>query len=98
MERQSRPSDAQLDQLGVHPPLTRGSRTSRLLSEKLDKGHAKGLTDAELRLFACWIDLGIPFCGDYEEANLWNDADRARWKTCVEKRRRDCCGAELPRR
>ena len=70
-----------------HPPLTRGSRTSRLLSEKLDKGHAKGLTDAELRLFACWIDLGIPFCGDYEEANLWNDADRARWKGCCEKRR-----------
>jgi hypothetical protein len=33
----------------------------------------------------------VPFCGDYEEANLWNDADRARWKTCVEKRRRDCC-------
>ncbi len=74
-----------------HPPLTRGSRTSRLLSEKLDKGHAKGITDAELRLFSCWIDLGVPFCGDYEEANLWDDADRARWKTCVEKRRRDCC-------
>ena len=74
-----------------HPPLTRGSRTSRLLLEKLDKGHAKGITDAELRLFSCWIDLGVPFCGDYEEANLWNDADRARWKTCVEKRRRDCC-------
>ena len=74
-----------------HPPLKRGSRTSRLLSEKLDKGHAKGLTDAELRLLACWIDLGVPFCGDYEEANLWNDADRARWKTCVDKRRRDSC-------
>ena len=59
-------------------------------TEKLDKGHAKGITDAELRLFSCWIDLGVPFCGDYEEANLWDDADRARWKTCVEKRRRDC--------
>ena len=41
-----------------------------------------------------WIDLGIPFCGDYEEANLWNDADRARWKGCCEKRRAGRTDAE----
>lgn len=70
------------------PPLTRGSRTSKLFTEKLDRGHAPGLTDAELRTLACWVDLGVPFCGDYEEAAVWSDADRKIWYNCVEKRKR----------
>lgn len=67
-------------------PCTCGSRTSRLFSEKLDRGHAPGLTDAELRTLACWVDLGVPFCGDYEEGAAWNAADHARWNACMEKR------------
>ena len=68
------------------PPLVNGSRVSRLFTEKLDKGHCKGITDAEKRTIACWIDLGIPFCGDYEEGADWTDAERKRWETCCRKR------------
>lgn len=70
------------------PPLSRGSCTSRLFTEKLDKGYAPGLTDAELRTLACWLDLGVPFCGDYEEGALWNAGDHATWRRCVQKRER----------
>ena len=68
------------------PPLVNGSRVSGLFTEKLDKGHCKAITDAEKRTLACWIDLGIPFCGDYEEGAAWSDADRARWEACRRKR------------
>lgn len=61
------------------PPLVNGSRVSRLFTEKLDKGHAKGITDDEKRTIACWVDLGIPFCGDYFEANAWNEKELGRW-------------------
>ena len=70
------------------PPLANGSRVSRLFTEKLDKGHAKGITDAEKRTIACWIDLGIPFCGDYFEANDWNEKELERWNYFSEKRKR----------
>ena len=69
------------------PPLVNGSRVSRLFTEKLDKGHAKGITEKEKRTLACWVDLGVPFCGDYKEGADWTDAECARWKSCVEKRR-----------
>lgn len=68
-----------------HAPRTRGSGASALFA-KLDAGHAPGLTEEEKRLLACWTDLGVPFCGDYEEGAAWSDADRARWETCRRKR------------
>ena len=68
------------------PPLTYGSRTSRLFTERLDKGHGKGITDAEKRVLACWVDLGVPFCGDYEESAVWDEKDRAFWDYYTKKR------------
>ena len=68
------------------PPLTNGSRVSRLFTELLDKSHAKGVTDAEKRKLACWIDLGVPFCGDYTESNTWNAHELERWKYFSRKR------------
>ena len=68
------------------PPLTYGSRVSRLFTERLDKGHCKGITDAEKRILACWVDLGVPFCGDYEEGANWDEKDRARWEYFNRKR------------
>ena len=70
------------------PPMTNGSRVSELFTKRLDKGHAPGLTDAEARTLACWIDLGVPFCGDYTEGANWNEEERARWAKAVEKRAR----------
>jgi hypothetical protein len=34
------------------------------------------VSDAEKRLFACWIDLSIPFGGSYAEATTWSPEDR----------------------
>lgn len=38
------------------------------------------LSQEEKDKIACWIDLLVPFCGDYEEANLWDDADKKKWE------------------
>ena len=70
------------------PPLSYGSRVSRLFRERLDMGHAKGVTDAEMRTLACWVDLGVPFCGDYVEGNAWNEKERERWAYFSRKRER----------
>ena len=69
-------------------PRTNGSGVSRLFTDRLDKGHAPGLTDAEARTLACWIDLGVPFCGDYAEGARWDEAGWKRWAAALEKRTR----------
>ena len=69
-------------------PRTNGSGVSRLFTDRLDKGHAPGLTDAEARTLACWIDLGVPFCGDYAEGARWDEAGWKRWTAALEKRTR----------
>jgi len=60
---QSRPS--------MLPPLSAGSVRSGLY-DMLAGGHAGvELSAEELDKIACWIDLGVPYCGDYLEANAW---------------------------
>ena len=75
------------------PPLTRGSRTSGLFA-RLDAGHGKGITEAEMRILACWVDLGVPFGGDYVEGANWSEEDVARWNDCVGKRNRYATSGE----
>jgi hypothetical protein len=72
----------------IQKPLSAGSNTSRLFAGMLVKGHCKTLTpDAAARL-ALWVDLGVPFCGDYTEANAWDDAERAKYAQYQAKRDR----------
>jgi len=53
----------------------------------LRDGHSKTkLTATELEIFCAWIDLGVPFCGDYVEANTWSDADFNRYISYQRKR------------
>ncbi len=61
------------------PPYSFGSARSKWY-RMLKNGHPDGLgakrvtlTDAELRTFALWIDLAIPFCSSYVEAHTWCD-------------------------
>ncbi len=55
------------------PPYIAGSAKSKLITV-LEKGHNKvELSNEELDKIKCWIDLLIPFCGDYYEANAWGD-------------------------
>lgn len=70
------------------PPQFAGSITSKL-PILLRKGHHNvKLCEDELETINCWIDLGVPFCGSYEEAALWSDADWKKYNHFVEKRAR----------
>ncbi len=42
--------------------------------------HDVNVSDEEKRRMACWIDLCVPFCGSYTEANRWADEVKA---TCL---------------
>jgi hypothetical protein len=69
------------------PPYQAGAVKSRLFAMLRDGHHGVTLQDEELRRIACWIDLLVPFCGDYTEANRWSDAERNRYRHYDDKRR-----------
>ncbi|MBN1443612.1 MAG: hypothetical protein JXA90_12955, partial [Planctomycetes bacterium] len=69
-------------------PCSTGAIRSPLM-KLLESGHKDVvLTDAEMRTIACWIDLAIPYCGDYEEANVWSEEERSAYRRLLDKRRR----------
>jgi hypothetical protein len=57
--------------------------------------HDVRVTPEEIEVLACWIDLQVPFCGDYEEANLWTPENQAKYRHFLEKR---CRMDDLERR
>jgi len=70
------------------PPYYAGSSKSKLMVI-LDKGHwGVKLSQEDRDKIACWIDLLVPYCGDYTEANSWNDAEKKKYDYYREKRRR----------
>ncbi len=73
------------------PPMLRpyhaGAAKSKLMA-MLEKGHNKTkLSREELDKIACWIDLLVPYCGDYREANAWSEAEKKRYDHFENKRR-----------
>ena len=70
------------------PPYFAGSTKSGLVA-MLERGH-RGVTLAreEMEKLCAWIDLFVPFCGDYKEANAWTEQELARYDHYYEKRRR----------
>ena len=55
----------------------------------LENGHKKTrLNQQEMDKISCWIDLQVPFCGDYLEANAWTDDETKKWQAQEEKARR----------
>ena len=53
----------------------------------LEEGHeGVTLSSEELEKIACWIDLLVPYCGDYMEANAWGEAGEAKYARFQEKR------------
>ena len=52
----------------ILPPYHAGAARSKLIA-MLEAGHnSVKLSPAELRRIALWIDLLVPYCGDYTEA------------------------------
>jgi hypothetical protein len=69
------------------PPYSAGSSKCALRS-LLEGGHKDvKLSREELDMIACWIDLGVPYCGSYLEANAWTEEEMKRYERVAEKRR-----------
>ena len=65
-----------------------GAVKSPMLS-MLKKGHNRvKLSVEEYNKLACWIDLAVPFCGDYTEANNWSDKEKKWYQRQVKKQKR----------
>ena len=76
------------------PPYFAGSSHSKLMT-MLKKGHNKTkLSTEELDKIACWIDLLVPYCGDYMEANAWGEGGEKKYRH-FQKKRDDMAAIEL---
>jgi DNA-binding beta-propeller fold protein YncE len=69
-------------------PYAAGAARSRLLSMLADGHYGVQLTTGDIEKLACWIDLQVPFCGSYEEANQWTGEQQQTYRHFLEKRRR----------
>lgn len=68
------------------PPYSGGSTRSELLP-LLERGHqGTRLSREELKKIACWIDLVVPYCGDFQEANSWTAEEIAKFERYSTKR------------
>jgi hypothetical protein len=70
------------------PPNTGGAIKSGLLT-MLEKGHGNvRLTREDLEKLACWIDLLVPYCGEFTESNIWGPQEREKFRYYDDKRKR----------
>ena len=69
------------------PPYYAGSATSELLP-MFETGEHYGVTftQEEYHKIAAWIDLLVPYAGDYKEANEWSEKDLAFYEYYENKR------------
>lgn len=68
------------------PPYSAGSARSSL-PRMLREGHqGVRLDHAEMEAICCWIDLLVPFCGDYREANAWSTEETQKYENFASKR------------
>ncbi len=69
------------------PAYYAGSANSGLL-KMLREGHQKvKITESELNKIAAWMDLNVPFIGEYDEMNVWNDDQKEYYRKKMEIRR-----------
>ncbi len=68
------------------PPYAAGAARSRVLPMLTEGHYDVRMTPEEIETLACWIDLQVPFCGDYEEANLWTPEEQAKYRRFLDKR------------
>jgi len=70
------------------PPYFAGSAKSGLIA-MLTTGHnGVKLSREEMDKLCCWIDLLVPYCGDYTEANAWNKGEKRKYARYFAKRQR----------
>jgi hypothetical protein len=78
----------------VRKPFSFGANTSPMMAD-LEHGHPDvagerrvELSREALEKIACWIDLAVPFVGDYCEAGAWSDEESAWYRHQVLKQER----------
>ncbi|MDH7570826.1 MAG: hypothetical protein QHJ73_14695, partial [Armatimonadota bacterium] len=69
------------------PPYSAGSARSSLLTMLAAGHYGVVLSQEEREKLAAWIDLLVPYCGDYTEANAWTDAEMDKYQHFFTKRR-----------
>ena len=69
-------------------PYSAGAARSGLIHLLKNKHGNVSLSPEEMNKIACWIDLVVPFCGNYTEANAWTESERQLYRRFLDKRRR----------
>ncbi len=69
-------------------PYYRGAAVSELIPLLANNHQGVHLNQEEMDKIACWIDLLVPYCGDYREANAWDDAEKQKYDHFLNKRQR----------
>jgi hypothetical protein len=69
------------------PPGFAGSTQSGLFKLLEDGHYDVRLSREEYEKLACWIDLLVPFCGDYAEANVWTPEEKEKYLRFDRKRK-----------
>lgn len=73
----------------LYPPYRTGSVKSGLV-QTLEKGHqGVKLSGEELDKIRAWIDLNIPFAGEYDESNIWDASERKLYDERIAERMRN---------
>ena len=70
------------------PPYYKGAARSRLITLLEQDHEGVKLSRKEMDKIACWIDLVVPFCGDYTEANAWSPEEVRKYEHFLSKRKR----------
>jgi hypothetical protein len=70
-----RPRSGGSTRSGLFPLLEKGHHDVKLTTEELDKLHA-------------WVDLVVPFCGDYFEGNAWSENTLKKARKRLEMRKK----------
>lgn len=69
------------------PPYASGAAKSPLIPLLRDDHKGVQLSREEMDKIACWIDLAVPYCGDYTEAHAWTHAEVEKYDHYLNKRR-----------
>ena len=69
-------------------PYHAGSATSNII-RRMESGHGgTKVSDAEIRRVSMWIDLLVPFVGDFREHNIWTEEEHAYYDYYDNKRQK----------
>lgn len=69
-------------------PYHSGAAKSKLIKMIAGEHKSVKLAYKEIEKIACWIDLLVPYCGDYMEANIWNENEIKKYEHFLDKRKR----------